>query len=207
MKWNLPSDPVVASISIPFPEIEIVDIRSDSEHQISLIDEAAPVFIKDLSWSPDTFDQKKYIHVRCFVEDEDSGVISEIILQYRTNGGKWANVTMFHTEGSTYEAILPRFDIGDEVEVRAIATDPFNNTAISNIGKMDIGRELMVSGFAFVVFLIIIIFFVLIVIIVPKVNKRPYLNSPFTGERDPLGDQIRSERSKPLKNLEGGGEK
>ena len=69
---------------------------------------------------------------------------------------------------------------------------------------MDIGREIIVSGIAFIVFLILIILFVMIVMIVPKVNKRPYLRSPFTGERDPLGDQIRSERSKPLKDLNGG---
>ncbi|MHA1973178.1 MAG: hypothetical protein ACTSW1_09305 [Candidatus Hodarchaeales archaeon] len=66
-------------------------------------------------------------------EDEIISGLSEVIIEYSTNGGSTWNALTLTVDISTYSAVLPPFAVGTTVQIRVTATDAAGNLEIQDI--------------------------------------------------------------------------
>ncbi|MGA1821963.1 MAG: hypothetical protein ACMUIG_05495 [Thermoplasmatota archaeon] len=158
--------------------------RSDNLLDVPLIDLEPPT-ISNITWSPGSFNHKKYIVVDAVIIDNGTGVVSDVLIQYRINGRSWTNQTMFNIGGDRYETVLPRFDIGDRVEIRITASDSQGNKRTSNIEQFRISRELINGGFIAATLLLVVMLIAVIVSLIVSSKRRIYLGRRFKGSEIP----------------------
>lgn len=158
--------------------------RSDSEMDIPFVDLDPPV-IFNITWSPDGFNHKKYIVVEARIVDNGTGIISDVLLEYRVNGRAWKNQTMFHVGGERFESVLPRFDIGDRVEIRIIAFDSQGNNRTSGSEQFRISNELIDGGFIALTSFLVVLLLIVIMSMIVSLKRRSYLRRRFKGSEIP----------------------
>lgn len=159
-------------------------LSSDHAGEIIFEDHVQPS-VSNISWGPESFNHKKYITVSATITDDGAGVISSARLEYRVNGGTWKNLSMFNVHGDTYEAILPRFDIGDEVDLRIVAADPLGNRVVGEERRIEIGNEPIYSGIVILIILTLALLVIGLIKLRLYTRKRRYLRKEFTGHERP----------------------
>ncbi len=164
-----------------FEKTEQLDTRSDHTTPADWED-VSPPDISGIAFTPEAFNQKTYITIESTIVDGGIGHIQTAILQYRTGDGAWTNVTMFNTEGDTFKAVLPRMDIGEQVEFRIVAIDALGNSQASSTEQFMIASEVIYVGVGFAALLLIIIVIAVFAAIVVSGKRSKYLKRRFTGE-------------------------
>ncbi len=167
-----------------FKYAEGLPLGEDHSGEIIFLDHIEPS-VSNISWGPETLNHKKYITVSATITDDGAEVISSAIVEYQVNGGAWKNISMFNVRGDTYEAILPRFDIGDRVDVRIVAVDPLGNRAVGEENTIEIGNEPIYSGIVLLILLTLALLVIGVVKLRLYLKKRRYLRKEFTGHEKP----------------------
>jgi hypothetical protein len=95
-------------------------------------DNTPPVISTPLQ-TPEVPGDGEAVTISVNVTDAETGIPPDgVTLSYRANGGAWNNVTMSKTTGDTYEASIPGFSAGTQVDYMIIAYDSAGNPAIED---------------------------------------------------------------------------
>ncbi|MFW3145282.1 MAG: hypothetical protein ACMUIE_00540 [Thermoplasmatota archaeon] len=171
------------NISLPVP------IGSDSIIDVHLQDHEGPS-IEDIRWEPEKWNHKEYITVTANITDTGCGLVSEVLLEYSIGGGKWMNTTMFNTNGNSYQGILPRMDIGDDIRLRIVTRDALGNTAVAEGKRFTVGKEPLLIGWIAVLIVMATATLLAALKLYLHLRTRRYLKKRFTGEENmkvPMG--------------------
>lgn len=108
-----------------------VELKSDKEITIALIDDVAPK-IDQVTYDPNSPTDEENVTVTSRVIDDETGIAS-VLVKYTSDGGDtWKTILMEQRVNNTYLATVPRQDEGTIVEFYIVAFDE-----VANRGETD----------------------------------------------------------------------
>lgn len=181
-----------------FKETIPIDVDKDT-YRVTTFEDIAPPIIQNISWTPASWNHKDYITVSADITDPGSGTVGSVLLEYRINGDSWKNLSMFRINGSRYQAVLPRMDIGDEVEIRIIAEDILGNKGNRTGDGFRSGEEVITLGIVLSIVILISISCLLVVRVIGRFKHSRYRRKSLTGEENMGASRISGSGTKGVK--------